>query len=53
MLPAWAEDREKQLEAATRYAGKGSLADMRITGIDPIVTIGRGRSLAADAQRGA
>jgi hypothetical protein len=42
MLPTWTEARRKQPEAATRYAGKRLLADRRITGIDPIVTIGRG-----------
>ena len=39
VLPAWTEARGKQPEAATRSTGKGSLADMRIAGIDPIVTI--------------
>src|SRR5208283_40585 len=52
MLPTWTEDRGKEAEAATRYLGKESLANMRITGIDPIVTIGRGRLIAADAPRG-
>ena len=36
----------------TRYGGKESLGDMRITGIDPIVTIGRGGPIAADAPCG-
>src|SRR5271157_5755265 len=39
VLQAWTEARGKQPEAATRSTGRGSLADMRIAGIDPIVTI--------------
>jgi hypothetical protein len=42
MLPTWTEVRGEQPEAATKYAGKRLLADMRITGIDPIVAIGCG-----------
>ena len=39
VLRVWTEAREKQPEAATRSTGKGPLADMRIAGTDPIVTI--------------
>jgi hypothetical protein len=42
MLPTCTEDRGKQPEAATRYAGKELLADMRIMEIDPVVTTGPG-----------
>ena len=49
MQPAWTEAQGKEPEAVTRYVGKESLGDMRITRIDPIVTIGRGGPIAADA----
>ena len=36
----------------TRYVDNESLANMRITGIEPIVTIGRSGPIAADTRCG-